>query len=139
MFVKENSGLPVSAFRYDSFQRASTFEGNHRTTACLSFNYYDTEILDTGIDQCLTVTVEFRKFIWADAPCKFNIAARQMFQSAAFRTITDHHEMAFREAYTGPAMIEVGLYDSATLERVVAATGETFVILPSPLNVEGQW
>ena len=53
--------------------------------------------------------------------------------------ITDHHEMAFREAYTGPAVIEVGLYDSATLERVVAATGETFVILPSPLNVEGQW
>ncbi|MDY6877774.1 MAG: glycosyltransferase family 39 protein [Chloroflexota bacterium] len=52
--------------------------------------------------------------------------------------IADHHEMSFREAYTGPAVIEVGLYDSTTLERVVAATGETFVILPSPLNVEGQ-
>lgn len=52
--------------------------------------------------------------------------------------ITDHHEMTFRESYVGPATIEVGLYDSATLERVVAATGDTSVILPSSLNVEGQ-
>ncbi|RLC62565.1 MAG: hypothetical protein DRI80_06090, partial [Chloroflexota bacterium] len=52
--------------------------------------------------------------------------------------ITDHHEMTFREPYVGPATIEVGLYDSATLERVVAATGDTSVILPSSLNVEGQ-
>ena len=50
--------------------------------------------------------------------------------------ITDYHEMVFREAYTGPAVIEVGLYNSVTLERVVAATGETFAILPSSLNVE---
>ena len=45
--------------------------------------------------------------------------------------ITDYHEMAFREAYTGPAVIEVGLYNSATQERVVAATGETSAILPA--------
>ncbi|MBL7065380.1 MAG: glycosyltransferase family 39 protein [Anaerolineae bacterium] len=50
--------------------------------------------------------------------------------------IADYHEMAFREAYTGLAVIEVGLYDPGTRERVIAATGETFVILPSSLNVE---
>jgi len=44
--------------------------------------------------------------------------------------------MVFREAYTGLAVIEVGLYDPGTQERVIAATGETFVILPSSLNVE---
>jgi hypothetical protein len=50
--------------------------------------------------------------------------------------IADYHEMVFREAYTGPAVIEVGLYNPVTQERVIAATGETFVILPSSLNVE---
>jgi hypothetical protein len=44
--------------------------------------------------------------------------------------------MTFREVYTGTATIEIGLYDSTTLERVTTTTGETFVILPSPLNVD---
>ena len=50
--------------------------------------------------------------------------------------ITDHHDMVFRETYTGPAVIEVGLYNPATMERVTVATEETFIILPSSLNIE---
>jgi hypothetical protein len=50
--------------------------------------------------------------------------------------VTDPHEMAFREAYTGPATVEIGLYGAATMERVVAASGESFVVLPSSLDVE---
>lgn len=50
--------------------------------------------------------------------------------------ISDYHEMTFREAYAGSARVEVGLYDSITLERVTTAAGETFIILPSPLSIE---
>ena len=49
--------------------------------------------------------------------------------------IADQHEMAFREPYTGQARIEVGLYDSDTLERVPTESGETFVLLPDELTV----
>ncbi len=49
--------------------------------------------------------------------------------------IVDRHEMAFREPYTGPARIEVGLYDAATVERVSTESGTTFVLLPATLSV----
>ena len=49
--------------------------------------------------------------------------------------IADLHTVAFREPYTGPATIEVGLYDRTTLERVLAGSGADFVTLPSSLNV----
>ena len=50
--------------------------------------------------------------------------------------IADHHEMSFREGYAGPATVEIGLYDAATMKRVVATTGETFIILLSSLDVK---
>ena len=49
--------------------------------------------------------------------------------------VVDRHVMAFREPYTGPARIEVGLYDAATLERVVTERGETFALLPTSLTI----
>jgi len=49
--------------------------------------------------------------------------------------IVDQHEMTFREPYAGPACIEVGLYNPATLERVTTETGATFVLLPTPLTI----
>jgi len=49
--------------------------------------------------------------------------------------IVDRHEMTFREPYVGPARIEVGLYDPATLERVTTERGETFVLLPTSLTI----
>jgi 4-amino-4-deoxy-L-arabinose transferase-like glycosyltransferase len=52
--------------------------------------------------------------------------------------ITDRHEMTFREAYVGAARVEVGLYDAATLERVPAEGGETFVLLPTVVTVLGR-
>jgi hypothetical protein len=49
--------------------------------------------------------------------------------------IADHHQMTFRETYTGPARVEVGLYDAATLERVPTGGGETFILLPTVLTI----
>jgi len=49
--------------------------------------------------------------------------------------ITDLHVMGFRESYAGPARIEVGLYDSATMERVTMGGGETFALLPTVLTI----
>jgi len=49
--------------------------------------------------------------------------------------IADWHEMTFREAYTGPARVEVGLYDPVTGKRVPAEGGETFVLLPTMLTI----
>ncbi|MGD1992967.1 MAG: glycosyltransferase family 39 protein [Anaerolineae bacterium] len=49
--------------------------------------------------------------------------------------VVDRHPMAFREAYAGPAQIEVGLYDPETLDRVPTADGSGFTLLPTPLNV----
>ena len=49
--------------------------------------------------------------------------------------ITDLHVMGFRESYAGPARIEVGLYDSATMERVTIEGGETFALLPTVLTI----
>jgi len=49
--------------------------------------------------------------------------------------IVDRHPMAFREFYVGPARIEVGLYDAATMERVSTTQGETFLLLPTLLTV----
>jgi hypothetical protein len=51
--------------------------------------------------------------------------------------IVDEHPMTFRESYAGPACIEVGLYDPATLERVPTADGADSVVLPSALSIEG--
>ena len=49
--------------------------------------------------------------------------------------ITDRHAMTFRESYTGPARIEVGLYNPVTLERVQTEGGETFLLLPITLTI----
>ncbi len=49
--------------------------------------------------------------------------------------VVDRHVMAFREPYTGPARIEVGLYDAVTLERVATEGGETFALLPTFLTI----
>jgi len=49
--------------------------------------------------------------------------------------ITDRHEMTFRELYTGQARIEVGLYDSETMERVPTESGETFFLLSDELTI----
>ena len=49
--------------------------------------------------------------------------------------ITDRHVMTFREPYVGPARIEVGLYDPATMERVPVEGGETFLLLPAELTI----
>jgi 4-amino-4-deoxy-L-arabinose transferase-like glycosyltransferase len=50
--------------------------------------------------------------------------------------IVDRHAMVFREAYTGPAYVAVGLYDPITMERVAVGGGGTFVLLPTMLNVQ---
>jgi hypothetical protein len=49
--------------------------------------------------------------------------------------VTDVHPMAFREPYTGPAVVEVGLYDGATLDRILIEGGETAYVLPVKLAV----
>jgi 4-amino-4-deoxy-L-arabinose transferase-like glycosyltransferase len=49
--------------------------------------------------------------------------------------IVDPHDMTFREPYTGPARIEVGLYNPTTLERVPTESGDTFVLLPTTLTI----
>ena len=52
--------------------------------------------------------------------------------------IVDRHAMVFREAYTGPARVAVGLYDPITMERVVVEGGGTMALLPTILNIEPQ-
>jgi hypothetical protein len=43
--------------------------------------------------------------------------------------------MVFRESYTGTARVEIGLYEAASLDRVVVADGGTFFLLPSELTI----
>ena len=50
--------------------------------------------------------------------------------------VTDQHIMTLREPYTGPARIEVGLYDPTTMERVPISSGETFILLPTILTIQ---
>ena len=49
--------------------------------------------------------------------------------------VIDPHPMAWREPYTGPARIEVGLYDPLTLMRVPLASGQDWILLPVELTV----
>jgi 4-amino-4-deoxy-L-arabinose transferase-like glycosyltransferase len=49
--------------------------------------------------------------------------------------IVDRHEMTFREPYTGPAQIELGLYDAVTVDRVPTDDGALYIILPVALDV----
>ena len=50
--------------------------------------------------------------------------------------IVDRHELAFRDtAYSGPALIEVGLYDPLSGERVRLADGSDRLILPVELTI----
>ena len=51
--------------------------------------------------------------------------------------IIDRHPMTFREEYSGLATIEVGLYDSDSMDRVLCENGEDHLILPSSLVVLG--
>ncbi len=51
--------------------------------------------------------------------------------------ITDEHTLGWsRSDYTGPAQIEVGLYDSVTGERAKLSNGEDHVLLPMPITVK---
>ena len=50
--------------------------------------------------------------------------------------IADPHEMVFRELYSGPSTIEVGLYDATTFDRVSTVDGEDAVILPTVADIE---
>jgi mannosyltransferase len=52
--------------------------------------------------------------------------------------IMDQHTMTFNEPYAGPARVEVGLYDPATLERVAVEESENFVLLPTPLTIQAR-
>ncbi len=49
--------------------------------------------------------------------------------------IVDPHAMTFRERYSGPALIEVGLYDPWTQARVPLPNGQDHVLLPVELTV----
>jgi hypothetical protein len=50
--------------------------------------------------------------------------------------VVDPHEMTFREqGYTGPATIEVGLYDPDSGERLLTAEGRDFVYLTVELEI----
>jgi hypothetical protein len=46
--------------------------------------------------------------------------------------------MVFVEPYSGPAQIQIGLYDAVTLQRVLAADGSDAVLLPVRLQVEAK-
>ncbi len=52
--------------------------------------------------------------------------------------IIDRHAMTFSEPYTGPARVQVGLYDPLTMQRVPAAGGEDSALLPTVVEVEAQ-
>lgn len=49
--------------------------------------------------------------------------------------VGDLHEMTVSGGYTGPASIEIGLYDPATGERVRTADGADHVVLPTPVTI----
>ncbi|MFH1927766.1 MAG: hypothetical protein ABIK79_06295, partial [Chloroflexota bacterium] len=50
--------------------------------------------------------------------------------------IVDRHEMVFKDtSHTGVTRVEVGIYDPATLERVVTSSGADHVLLPSEVVV----
>ncbi|MCK4451161.1 MAG: hypothetical protein KAX26_11265, partial [Anaerolineae bacterium] len=52
--------------------------------------------------------------------------------------IADVHEMEFNDlGYRGKALIEVGLYESHTIERVLTEAGDDHLILPSEVTVIG--
>jgi mannosyltransferase len=51
--------------------------------------------------------------------------------------ILDHHEITFRDrAYEGTAVIEVGLYDPLTGERIMLPDGSDHILLPVELRIE---
>jgi hypothetical protein len=51
--------------------------------------------------------------------------------------IVDRHPMTFRGEYNGTALIEIGLYDSESIDRVMCENGEDHLILPTSLIVNG--
>jgi hypothetical protein len=52
--------------------------------------------------------------------------------------IADTHAMAFRDrAYTGPATVEVGLYDPQTGQRLLMPNGDDAFKLPLTLSIKG--
>ena len=53
--------------------------------------------------------------------------------------IVDRHEMIFKDPfYVGPARVEVGMYDPATLERMATSSGADHVLLSSEVVVRSQ-
>jgi hypothetical protein len=49
--------------------------------------------------------------------------------------VSDAHPMVFREPYTGTATISVGLYDPATMQRVITDHGRDAHALPTVLTI----
>jgi hypothetical protein len=49
--------------------------------------------------------------------------------------IADTHAMVFRESYSGPATIAVGLYEAAAVDRVLTSQGETAALLPTAVSI----
>jgi hypothetical protein len=51
--------------------------------------------------------------------------------------IADGHEMEFSDlGYRGKALLEVGLYESFTIERILTEEGSDHLILPSEVTVK---
>jgi hypothetical protein len=51
--------------------------------------------------------------------------------------VVDLHELTFSKPdYRGPATIEVGLYDAASMNRVKLANGSDHVVLPMTINIQ---
>ncbi len=49
--------------------------------------------------------------------------------------LIDEHPMAFKEPYTGPIQIQIGLYNPVTFERLFTQDGHDAVVLPLELEV----
>ena len=65
-------------------------------------------------------------------------AARPMTTWVGGEVIADAHTLTFGDAvYTGPAMLIVGLYDSATVTRVGTSQGQDHVVLSAEVVVMG--
>jgi uncharacterized membrane protein len=65
-------------------------------------------------------------------------AARPMTTWVGGEVIADAHTLTFGDAvYTGPAMLIVGLYDSATVTRVGTSQGQDHVVLSAEVVVTG--
>ncbi|MCE5257451.1 MAG: hypothetical protein LLG44_00130, partial [Chloroflexi bacterium] len=56
----------------------------------------------------------------------------------AGQIVTDPHTLTFLEgaAYTGPAALEIGIYDPRTFQRLTLPDGQDHIILPMTVTVD---